>query len=168
MLDSISQSLNLDWTALLLNAGVFVVLLIIMDRIFWKPIMAHIAKRNQRIADAYQAVDAARQEMEQLRGEYQLRIATVDAEARTKIQQTLKTAQATREALLAEARATTEQLKAEAQVQLEKDRADARASTEAGLANAATEALARAQGVAADQPQVNLIQQYIRSGAERN
>ncbi len=52
MLDSISQSLNLDWTALLLNAGVFVVLLIIMDRIFWKPMMAHIAKRNQRIADA--------------------------------------------------------------------------------------------------------------------
>ena len=104
-MDAIVESLRFDWKYFLAQVVLFVVLVLVLDRLFWKPMLAHLAKRDQSVKDAYKTVDDLRHEMETLRSDYQARIIKIEAEARSHIQQAIKEAQAERERILAEARA---------------------------------------------------------------
>lgn len=123
--------------------------------------LRHLERRNKRIADVYLTIENTQTQMEALRSEYQKRISAIEAEARSRIQQTMRSAQAAREATLAQARETAERLNREGLEQIEADRASARAAAEQRLERAALEALARAQGAPADDAQRALIDSFI-------
>ena len=89
-MDQLLKSLNIDPVVLLLNGVLFLVLLAILNAIFWKPMMKHLDARKAEISDAYKAVDDTRREMENLRTEYQGRLANIEAEARGRIQSTVR------------------------------------------------------------------------------
>jgi len=164
MLETILDSLAIDPRVLVLNAAAFLVLLALMDRIFWKPMLRHLDRRNQRIADAYRTIVDTRVEMQELREEYGKRISDIEAEARSRIQQTLRAAQQAREAALVHAREEAEVVTRRGLAQIEADRAAARAATAGRLERAASEALARAQGSPADEAQSRLVGAFIRGG----
>lgn len=168
MFDTILESLAIDLRVLLLNAGAFLILLVLMDRIFWKPIMRHLDQRNKRIKDAYGTVETTRAEMERLRADYEERVAAIEADARSRIQATLQAAQRVREAVIAEARAEAERIAREGQEKTEADRLAARAAAEERLERAAMEALGKAQGEPPDENQRQLIREYIRVRDARN
>lgn len=168
MLESISKSLSIDPLVLLLNGVAFLVLLAIMDRVFWKPVMRHLNRRNQQIKDAYETIDTTRAEMDRLRSEYQNRLEEIEAQARARIQETLKAAQQAREQTLAEAREAAERIAREGAEQIEADRLAARAAAEERLERAAMDALARAQGMPPDDAQQRLIREYIVVRDQRN
>ena len=104
-MDSIIKSLSFDWKFFIAQIVLFVVLCIVLNQVFWKPMLAHLARRDQSIKDAYKTVDDLRHEMETLRADYQTRIVKIESEARTHIQQAIKEAQSERERILTEARA---------------------------------------------------------------
>jgi|GEM_PF-1590569 len=168
MLESISKSLSIDPLVMLLNGVTFIVLLAVMDRVFWKPVMRHLDRRNEQIKDAYGTIEATRTEMDRLRTEYQQRLEEIEAQARARIQETLKAAQQSREQALAEAREAAERIAREGAEQIEADRLAARAAAEERLERAAMDALARAQGIAPDEAQQRLIQEYIVVRDRRN
>src|SRR6476659_8421580 len=103
-LNAIIKSLSFDWRLFLAQIVLFIVLTLVLNQIFWKPMLAHLARRDQGIKDAYRTVEDTRHEMETLRADYQARIIKIEAEARTHIQQAIKEAQAERERILADAR----------------------------------------------------------------
>ncbi len=155
------QSLKIDPSILLINGILFLVLVQIMSRLFWKPMMEHLDRRKQDIAHAYKTVDDTRREMENLRGEYQARLAQIEAEARGRIQETVRDAQKQREALIAEARAQSEATIRTGAESIEQEKAQAVASMRENLDEVAETALAKALGVPAATDQKKLIDDYI-------
>lgn len=107
-MDKIVQSLGFDVPIFFAQVILFIVLWIVMSKLFWDPYLAHILGRDKGIKDAYHRVEATNAEMARLRDEYQARIAEIEADARARIQNAIKEAQHERERILAESRATSE------------------------------------------------------------
>ncbi|MGC8666623.1 MAG: F0F1 ATP synthase subunit B [Chthonomonadales bacterium] len=110
MLQELLKSLNIDPRLMLANGILFLVLLKVLDALFWKPIMRHLERRRAGIDEAYRRVEETRQEMENLRAEYQGRLAKIEADARMRIQEAVREAQRQREEAIARAREEAEQI----------------------------------------------------------
>lgn len=78
----------------------FLLLLVILGKFAWKPIMAALREREQSIEDALLAAEKAKEEMEKLNTESERLI----KEARAERDKILKEAKATRESIVSEAR----------------------------------------------------------------
>lgn len=168
MLDSLLHSLNIDPRVLVLNGAVFLLLLFAMNRVFWQPMLRHLDTRTRSIKAAYAQVEATREEMERLRAEYQKRLDEIEAEAHTRIQQTVRVAQAARESILAEARQTADRMSREGLAAIQAEHDSVRAEMLETLNRVAVQALSRAQGAPADEQQQSVIREYLVSGTERN
>ncbi len=107
-MSTILQALNISPIVLVEQVVAFIALVIILNIVFWKPMLRHLAARRQAVSDAYDAVEKTRSEMEELRRTYQAQIAEAEAQARSHIQETIRAVQAEREAQIAKARAEAE------------------------------------------------------------
>ena len=103
-MQALLTSFKIDPSILLLNGILFLALVQIMDKLFWKPVLRHLDGRKASIENAYQAVDNVRREMEDLRSEYQSRLSQIESDARRRIQDTVRDAQRQREEMIAKAR----------------------------------------------------------------
>jgi F-type H+-transporting ATPase subunit b len=93
-----------DPAATILTIATFVILLLILSRFAWKPILAAIEQREKRIEDAIGKAEADRKEAERLLADYQARVANVQGE----VAALLEKGRLDAEALLAEARTRAE------------------------------------------------------------
>ncbi len=107
----ILNALNINPVLLALNIVLFLVLLAILNVMFWKPIMNQLEKRKRSIEDAHKEVDRTQREMESLRDEYRANLAKIESDARARIQQAVHEAQQERERILTEARTQSEEIK---------------------------------------------------------
>jgi F-type H+-transporting ATPase subunit b len=164
-MDSLLKSLNIDLMVLLLNGVVFLVLLFVMNAVFWSPMMKHLEGRRHRISDAYKAVEDTRREMENLRAEYQGRLTAIEAEARGRIQDTVREAQEQRERLVVEARARVEALQREGAAGIQTETSATLADMRGTLDDVALEALTRATGAPTDPAQRRLVEQFAAQAA---
>lgn len=167
MIQNLLHNLNIDPVLLLGNAILFVILLAVLNAMFWKPMMRHLEQRKHDIENAYKTVDDTRREMENLRAEYQQRLAAIEAEARGQIQATVRDAQQQREQLIAEARQRVEQLQQQGQADIEEDKMRTLAAMRQNLDAVAFDALTRATGGQTDPAQRKLIDEFITRHALR-
>ena len=128
----------------------FILLWIVMSKIFWDPALAHLRARDQNIADVYNTVEATRHEMETLRSDYLARMAQVEAEARSHIQAAIKEAQTERERVLAEARGQSEAAIRQGIADMERDRVEALESLRSRIVNLAMLTTSKALGPSVD------------------
>jgi len=149
-MESIIKSLSFDWRYFLAQIVLFITLCLVMNEVFWKPMLAHLAKRDRSIKDAYGTVDAVRHEMETLRSDYQARIIKIEAEARSHIQQAIKEAQSERERILAEARAQADAAIHGGLESMEREKAEALTSLRERMVAIAVGAVDKALGKTAD------------------
>ena len=161
MLKELLSSLNIEPLVLALNGILFLILLFAMDRLFWKPVMAHLARRKAAIAAAYEAVDRGRGEMEALKGEYEARLARIEGEARGRIQQTVRDAQARREDALTAARREAATIVATGSAQIVEEHASAVRSMHGQLDDIALLVLAKATDAPSTSHQRELVDRYI-------
>src|SRR5581483_5545396 len=99
-MESIRESLGFSVPIFFAQIVLFLVVLAAMNALYWKPMLAFLKARDQRIADAYKTRDTFQHEMEALRADYLARIGQIEAEARTHIQAAIKEAQTERERLI--------------------------------------------------------------------
>ncbi len=168
MLNSVTHDLNIDPVIMLMNGGLFLILLVILNGIFWKPMMAHLEQRKHDIQHAYKTVDDTRREMENLRAEYQGRLNHIEAEARGQIQETVRDAQAQREQMIATARAEAEKLTRQGAASLEQEREQTLAGMRQTLDDVALTALGKAVGSTADSAQRKLVDEFISQNVVRS
>ncbi len=168
MLETIRQSLAIDPRVLLLNAGSFLLLWFILDRIFWKPIMQHLERRKQRIDAVYALADEIRRQMESARHEYRTRLEEAEADARARSLERMRRAAEEREEILARAREEAERIVHRELEAMEEEHQRARAGAQQRLASAALRVLERAQGAPPDAEQRTLVARYFQRFAERN
>ncbi len=162
------DSLKIDPMVLGLNIVLFLAVVIILDRLFWKPMMRHLDGRKDRISDAYRTVDETRKEMERLRTDYQARLTEIEAEARGRIQETVRDAQHQREQMVAEARAQAERVLAESAHEIEREQAQTAVTIRGGLSKVAAGALASVIGIPANAVQLQLVEEHIAKKSGRS
>jgi F-type H+-transporting ATPase subunit b len=161
VLDTLLHSLNIDPKIMLMNGVLFLVLLFILNGMFWKPMMAHLEQRKHDIQNAYKTVDDTRREMEQLRTEYQARLNQIEAEARGQIQETVRDAQAQREELIVKARQESEAIIGAGERSLVQERENTLAGMRATLDQTALTALSKALGGSTGPAQQRLVDEFI-------
>lgn len=149
-MDSILSSLGFNVQVFFMQIVLFIVLLVAMNILFWKPFLAHLKGREQHIKDAYHAVENTRHEMEGLRTDYQVRLGQIEAEARGRIQTAIKEAQTERERLIAEARAQSDATLRQGIADMERDKNDALESLRGQMIALAQTAVGKALGPTAD------------------
>lgn len=161
MLETLLKSLSIDPIVMALNAGLFIILLVFMNKVFWKPVTDHLERRKDEIAGAYDAVDRAKVEMERLREDYGKRLDQIEAEARQRIQQTVREAQAQREKALAEASAAADQILAQGAAEIAAERQETLVSLREKMDDVALAALEKATGAPTDSDQRALVDAYV-------
>lgn len=104
---------------------IFVLLLLILRKFAWTPILMSLNEREKRIEDAISAAEQAREQARAQIEQQQQLLESARQEAQEIITKSRKAAEKTREATLAQARTESEQLlaRAKGEIQLSRDKA---------------------------------------------
>lgn len=78
--------MSLSIQEILTQALGFLLLVWVMKRIFWKPLLATLESRRAKIEDAFTQIESSKRELEALQVDYKRRIEKIEEEARTKLQ----------------------------------------------------------------------------------
>ena len=78
--------MSLSLQEILTQALGFLLLLFVMKRVFWKPLLAILEGRRSRIEEAFQKIDSSKKEIEGLRATYETRLEKIEQEAHAKLQ----------------------------------------------------------------------------------
>jgi F-type H+-transporting ATPase subunit b len=146
----IAKSLAFSPQLFLINLVMLILLLAVMNTVYWKPMLAHLKKRDREIVDAYSQRDRLQHEMEALRADYLARLAVIEADARSHIQTAVKEAQTERERILAEARASSETTLKSGIADLEREMVDALHSLRGSMIGLGSDAAGKALGGSVD------------------
>lgn len=116
------EALGLDPKFLLIQAVSFSLLLFVLTKFAFRPLLNMLEERQQGIRNDLDQAESRRLEMERLQKDYETRLAQIEDEARDKIQQAIKQAEGIRDEILVKARAESEQVLAAGREEIDRDR----------------------------------------------
>lgn len=116
------------------SLAVFVLLLALLTKFAWKPIMDGLDKRERGIADMIAATQRSNEEAKSMLASYERRLAEAADEVRGMLEEARRDAEATKQAIVSEARkaADDEQARAKREIGLARDEALATIAQRAG------------------------------------
>jgi F-type H+-transporting ATPase subunit b len=120
---TVHQPITIEFGKTIGSIGVFIALFPVIESFFVKPLTAAIDERNSNLETTFSEVETLRNEMTTMKGDYEKRIATTEAEAREKINAQIKEAQSLRQSLMAEAAAKSDALVKQAQEEIASEKA---------------------------------------------
>jgi F-type H+-transporting ATPase subunit b len=106
--------LNLDWATIIFQIVNFLLLMVLLNRFLFQPMMRRVAQRNAAREQSLRELDRDRQEAARLRAELEDRLEKAEQEAASIISTAREQGEAEREALLEEAQAEVERILTEA------------------------------------------------------
>lgn len=118
----ILNQLNITPALLITQIIGFLILMVVLHRVFTTKVFSILDERRDNIKRAYDQLDADRAAMDELRRQYEQRLMGIEEEAREKIQAAVKEAQALRDNLMADSRRQAETIVAEGRNELERER----------------------------------------------
>jgi len=119
------KQLGIEWQQLVVNAVGFLVLVLLLWRLFWRRVSDFFAQRREEIRANLEEAERTRDGMRQQERELADRLAQIETEARDAIAKATEEAHAARNKILAEAREQAQQVlsRAREEIGLEKDKA---------------------------------------------
>ncbi|MDH4387702.1 MAG: F0F1 ATP synthase subunit B [Fimbriimonas sp.] len=120
---TVHQPITIEFGKTIGSIGVFIALFPVIESFFVKPLTAAIDERNTNLETTFSEVETLRNEMTTMKGDYEKRIASTEAEAREKINAQIKEAQSLRQSLMAEAAAKSDALVKQAQEEIASEKA---------------------------------------------
>ena len=81
---TVHQPITIEFGKTIGSIGVFIALFPVIESFFVKPLTAAIDERNTNLETTFSEVETLRNEMTTMKGDYEKRIATTEAEAREK------------------------------------------------------------------------------------
>ena len=85
--------MNLEIQQILTQALGFLILLFILKKIAWKPLLSLLDERREKITSEFQTIDRTKSELLRLEQDYKARLADIDALARQRIQEAISEGQ---------------------------------------------------------------------------
>jgi F-type H+-transporting ATPase subunit b len=168
-INALLHSLNIEPTAIPVNIVGFLILLAIANNMVFKPINKVLEERQQDVRVTYDKLEAEQQQMQQLRSDYEQRLASIEAEAREKIQSAVKEAQATRDQIVAEAQTRSREMITRAEQEVTREKEQALIAIREQVVNLALGAAHKVIGDNLDDKrQRSLIAEFINAGTAPN
>lgn len=124
-----------DYGVLLLTVCNFLLLVYLLKKFAWKPIIGALEKREQQIENDKQTAADARQNAEQLKQELDERLAQISNEAAQKMAAAVKAGEKQKDQLLAQAKEQAERLLEQATVQIQAEKEKALADVRGEIAS---------------------------------
>lgn len=132
-----------DVGVLLLTVCNFLLLVFLLKKFAWGPIIGALEKRENQIESDKQTAASARQSAEEIKKELDERLAQISNEAAQKMAAAVKAGEAQKEQLLAQAKEQTERMLQQAKAQIEADKNQALADVRGEIAQLSLLAAAR-------------------------
>ena len=111
-----------DFGVLFLTVCNFLLLVYLLKKFAWGPIIGALEKRENQIESDKQTAAAARQSAEELKKELDERLAQISNEAARKMAEAVKTGEAQKEQLLAQAKEQSDRMLEQAKMQIEAEK----------------------------------------------
>jgi F-type H+-transporting ATPase subunit b len=154
--------LDLNWQAIATQTVAFILLVLVLNRFAFKPILGMIDQRQAEVVATQEQLAADRAASQAARADYEQRLRNIEAEAREHIQQAVKEAQVLRDQIATEARAQGEALVARAQEEIEREKRKAVIELRTEMAELAVAAASKIIGRTIDpQAQRELLGDFI-------
>jgi F-type H+-transporting ATPase subunit b len=154
--------LHLSWQVLLAQILAFAILVWVLGRFLFRPIQGILAARQDEVRGTLEQVAADRRAMEQSRRDYEQRLASIEAEARGKIQAALKEAQALKDEVIASAQTEAERIVRRGEEEIRREKQKALVELREQVADMAVMAAGKILGSAIDDRQHRaLIQDFV-------
>ena len=132
-----------DYGVLLLTVCNFLLLVYLLKKFAWGPVINALEKREDQIAQDKQTAASARQSAQQLKKELDERLAQISNEAAQKMAEAVKAGELQKEQLLAQAKEQAEHLLEQAKTQIEAEKNKALADVRGEIANLSVLAASR-------------------------
>ncbi len=132
-----------DFGVLVLTVCNFLLLVYLLKKFAWGPIIGALEKRENQIEQDKQTAADARQSAENLKKELNERLAQISAEAAQKMAQAVKAGEMQKEQLLAQAKEQATRLLEQAKTQIEAEKNKALADVRGEIANLSVLAASR-------------------------
>lgn len=109
------------WQEVLTHALGFVILVLVLKRFAWRPVLTLLDDRRRRIEQEFARIEQTKTQLEMLQRDYQARLAQIEQEARIKIQEAVADGRRVSAEIQEQARAQATQVLTQARenVQLE-------------------------------------------------
>ena len=118
--------MNLVWQQVLTQIVGFLIVLWVLKRFAWKPILTLLEERRQRIKSEFEAAAQKKEEANQLLASYEAKLKEIDALARAKITEAVSEAQRLAAEIKEEARKEGRELVVRSQAEIAREIAKAK------------------------------------------
>lgn len=115
---------NLIPAEIIVQLLAFMIVFFTLRKLAWKPILDSLEARRAKIRQEFESIEAARREIEALKADYAARLAKIEEEARSKVQEAVeegrKISRDIQEKARAEAQATFEKMQQNLDIEITK------------------------------------------------
>lgn len=140
------QALGVDWNLLVTQIVGFFIFAWLFLRLVKNPVVGILDQRRADIQETYDQLDRDRESMEDVRRQYEQRLAGIEAEAREKIQAAIAEAQELRATMIAEAQKQADAIMERGRADTERERQKAFLETRQQMVNLAVAAAGKVIG----------------------
>lgn len=131
----ILEQLGIDPTVIVVNIIGFLLLVALLRKFLYGPVTTMLENRKEEVANTYATAERERNTMEELRLDYERRLAGIEAEAHEKIQAAIKEAHGIRDEIIEDARTKSESILLRGEEELAREREKTVAELRADVAN---------------------------------
>lgn len=124
-----------DPKVLLVQAFGFLLVLVVLAKFLFKPIMDILDARRSEIENHYASAEAQRSMADELKADYEKRLSAIDEEMRAKITEAIKQGQAMRDEIITEGHARADQILTRAQQEITREKDFALAELKSKIAD---------------------------------
>ena len=151
--------LNATMLAMMIN---FAIVLLLLTKFAWNPLLKILAERQARIAGQIEAADQERLAAEKLRAEYQQQMQNAKSDAQSMMDKALKQADNTKDEIIASAREEHARLLVTAQGQIARERQQALEDIRSEVVTISVAAAAKIIGQSVDEKiNAKLVDDFI-------
>jgi len=116
------EGLQISWQIFLVQLCFFILLLGILSKLLFKPIVSFMDARTNQIKDEYKSIEDTKTEIEGVKKQYQNQLNELTGKTNTIIQQAIKTAGESKQKIIDEARKESNHILQKATLEIELER----------------------------------------------
>jgi len=126
LLSQILETLKIEIPQLITHIIGFIILLWVLKRYAWKPLLALLDERRERISNSFAEIERKQQEADALNAEYQSKLKDIDTEARRRLTEAIGEGEKIAAKIKEDARNEAKDMFARSRAEIEQDMAKAR------------------------------------------
>ena len=158
----ILRELGIDPKVIAAQVTGFILLWLVLRRFLFGPVLGLLDAREQDIKSTYETAENERTKAEELRADYEHRLAGIEAEARARIQEAVKQAEDAKNDIIADSRRRSEDILQRGQENLAREREKTLAGLRKEVVDISLEAAGKLVGESLDEPRHRrLIRDFI-------